>query len=71
MATNWLRRGVPEIAVQKMMGHESLTMTSRYVHLNADDLRGYQDTLVHSNGNGQKIGTAAMGITETESIERW
>ena len=38
-ATNWLAEGKPIHLVQKALGHSSVTVTERYSHLVAEDLR--------------------------------
>lgn len=37
-ASRLVQRGVPLLAVSKLLGHASLTMTLRYAHLAPDDL---------------------------------
>jgi integrase len=32
----WIEAGIPEIIVQKWLGHNDLSMTARYVHVSAD-----------------------------------
>ena len=38
-ATRMLKRGMNIRAVQKVLGHKSLTTTQRYTHLTIDDLK--------------------------------
>lgn len=42
-ATHLLRKGAEVHVVQKAMGHVSPTMTLRYAHATADEVRGYLD----------------------------
>ncbi len=43
--THLLLKGIPAIAVQKMVGHADLKTTQRYVRLSASDLNGATDAL--------------------------
>jgi integrase/recombinase XerD len=39
MASNWIRRGGSVATLQRMLGHTTITMTMRYVHLQTEDLK--------------------------------
>jgi integrase/recombinase XerD len=42
-ATNYIRQGGDVMMLQRILGHTSLTMTQRYVHLQTEDLRAVHD----------------------------
>jgi integrase/recombinase XerD len=42
-ATNYIRQGGDVLMLQRILGHTSLTMTMRYVHLQTEDLRAVHD----------------------------
>jgi integrase/recombinase XerD len=42
-ATNYIRQGGDVLMLQRILGHTSLQMTQRYVHLQTEDLRAVHD----------------------------
>lgn len=46
----WLEAGVPEVIVQKWLGHQTLQMTSRYVNLCADSSKKIFDQFLETAG---------------------
>ena len=52
-ATRLVRSGADIYAIQKLLGHKSLEMTSRYAHHDVESLRKAMDTV---NGIGDKNG---------------
>jgi|GEM_PF-3990851 len=50
-ATHMLRRGAPLVALQRLLGHHTLCMTSRYTHLVPADL---QDELLRTHPRGKR-----------------
>jgi integrase/recombinase XerD len=48
-ATEWLRHGAPLRAVQKWMGHASITMTERYLAPEQDDVQQMIMSNIHQN----------------------
>jgi integrase/recombinase XerD len=44
-ATNYIRRGGSQFMLMKILGHTTLEMTKKYVHLQTDDLRAAHDGL--------------------------
>jgi site-specific recombinase XerD len=49
-ATHFLRAGGNALALQKLMGHSTLEMTKRYVHLTAADLKAQHEMASPLNG---------------------
>ena len=50
-ATRLVRSGADIYAVQRLLGHKSLEMTSRYAHHDVESLRKAVDIGVNGNGN--------------------
>lgn len=50
-ATHMLHRGAPLVALQRLLGHQTLTMTSRYTHLVPSDV---QDQVLQHHPRGQR-----------------
>lgn len=55
VGTNMINSGVPQVIVQKYLGHESSRMTERYAHIHDETLKkafiDYQNSLVNIHGD--------------------